>query len=348
MTSKVRPRTARPKTPAQLADAYPLSVVIPARNAALHLPRSLRALASNDLRNVEVWVVDDASHDHTSTLDLTLSNTLPTRILRLERQSGPAAARNAGLARASKTYVFFLDADVVLPKRAVEWIRETLDIYSHRPEVVGVLGVYSEETPGENFFTLYKNLTICYLYQTTETLSPFVHTPIFCIQKDVLQNAGGFDPGLATTEDFRLAIELGRVGFRFVIDRRIRAIHLKQYTFQGILREDSRRIRDLRRIRITPEKRRFYYRAHRWRRLLSVALPVPSVTLAGLSPFVPSFSALALACLCGFYALNLSFLLFCFRRRGLFFSLKTALFLFVEMLWAELVVIRTWPRQGRP
>ncbi len=127
--------------------------------------------------------------------------------------------------------------------------------------------------PSGGFLTNFKNLTTCYLYNITDTQSPYLHTPIFCIRKEVLESAGGFDPRLWRAEDFRLGVVLGSRGYRFIIDRRIKGLHLKEYGFAGALKEDWLRIKDLQSVRLGPGERAFALRAHRWTRLVSLSLP---------------------------------------------------------------------------
>ena len=321
-----------------MAESYAISIVIPAHNAEPQLRLCLEALFENDLANTEILVVDDSSTDGTGLVISTFPQVpgVPTRSLKLDERGGPAAARNEGLRHAQYPYVLFVDADVVLSEQSVGWIRETLDLYSHLPEVAGVLGVYSETPPWDDFLSNFKNLYTCFLYKITETRSPFLHTPILCIKKDLLAMAGGFDSKLHTAEDFHLGVALGSRGYRFMIDRRIQGKHLKRYSLDGIFREDWRRIRDLRAMAIGTEGKKFYYRALRWSRLLSVLLPGPVVIFAGLAFFDRGFAAVSLFLLLVFYLCNLPFLLYCRRLRGGSFVLKAAGFLFVEMLWAEI------------
>ena len=305
------------------------------------------ALAQNNLAETQIILVDDGSSDETSSaLDALSALDVPTQCIRLDPQSGPGAARNRGLKSASHPYLLFLDADVVLPQRSLDWLRDSLDLYSHRPEVRGVLGTYAENLPAGDFWTNFKNLNTCFLYRTTETLSPFVHTPIFCVRKELIEEAGGFDSALATAEDFQLGLNLGTAGHRFVIDRRVQGLHLKRYSLKGILLEDKRRIRDLRRAKPEEEQRRFYYRAHRWSRIASVALPLPILVLGGLGPWAPAAAFAALMLLVLFYGFNRGFLRYCRQRLGWSFFFKAALFLFIEMLWASFCVASSLIRRG--
>lgn len=93
-------------------------VVIAAHNAAETLARAVRsALAQRHVR--EVIVVDDASQDAThAQAHAADDGTGRLRILRLERNAGPAAARNFALAHSVSPYFCVLDADdFMLPGR---------------------------------------------------------------------------------------------------------------------------------------------------------------------------------------------------------------------------------------
>ena len=100
-----------------VAEARPeLAVVIATRNRARLLGRLLDALAEpRDAPLFEVIVVDDASVDDTAGVlaQRSASAPFPVRAIRLGRQLGPAAARNAGWQRTEAPLVAFTDDDCV-------------------------------------------------------------------------------------------------------------------------------------------------------------------------------------------------------------------------------------------
>ncbi|MDX6644031.1 MAG: hypothetical protein QOD76_1993 [Solirubrobacteraceae bacterium] len=90
------------------------SVIVPARDAELTLPRTLRALAGQDLEGgFEVIVVDDGSRDRSAELAVQAGagHGPPVTVLR-QPALGPAAARNRGVAHARGALLAFCDADV--------------------------------------------------------------------------------------------------------------------------------------------------------------------------------------------------------------------------------------------
>jgi glycosyltransferase involved in cell wall biosynthesis len=97
-----------------------VSVVIPTYNRRKLLFRALGSVFGQTHRPVEVIVVDDASSD--GTVEALRRADFPVRVevLALPFNQGPAAARNAGIRRASGRYVAFLDSDDV-------WLADKLE-----------------------------------------------------------------------------------------------------------------------------------------------------------------------------------------------------------------------------
>jgi mycofactocin glycosyltransferase len=87
------------------AEPAELTVIIPVRDRIEPLNRALAGLA-----RLKVIVVDDASQDACAIASLACSH--GAELVRLERNVGPAAARNAGLSRVNTPYVAFVDSDV--------------------------------------------------------------------------------------------------------------------------------------------------------------------------------------------------------------------------------------------
>jgi len=97
-------------------DSQPdVTVLIPAFNADGFVKRSIfSALDQRDV-SLEVLVVDDGSTDETAAVVTALADKDPrVRLLRMPRNKGPSAARNAGLDEALGRWVALLDADDAL------------------------------------------------------------------------------------------------------------------------------------------------------------------------------------------------------------------------------------------
>jgi len=111
-----------------------ISIIMAAYNAAPHIAPALESLAQQTINAWELLVIDDGSTDDTSGVVARYMARDP-RISyhRLDENSGPAAARNAGLARARGDWITILDSDDrFLPDRLEVLLdhaeRERLDI----------------------------------------------------------------------------------------------------------------------------------------------------------------------------------------------------------------------------
>jgi len=96
-----------------------VSIVMPCFNAGRWLGAALDSLQRQTHRELEIVAVDDASTDGTPDLLAERARTDPrVRPIRLERNLGPGAAANRGLAEARGQFVARLDADdVAIPVR---------------------------------------------------------------------------------------------------------------------------------------------------------------------------------------------------------------------------------------
>lgn len=89
-----------------------VSVIIPFRNAAAHLPSLLRSLTSQQMNESwEVIAVDNRSTDDSRRIAHDFADRLPIRVTAANSRPGPAYARNVGARVASGKKLLFIDAD---------------------------------------------------------------------------------------------------------------------------------------------------------------------------------------------------------------------------------------------
>src|SRR5262249_27797826 len=84
------------------------------------LRRALGSVETQTRQPAQVVVVDDASQDGNAERVCKASSLRNIQILVLDKNSGPGAARNAGIAASSQPFIAFLDADD-------EWHAEKLE-----------------------------------------------------------------------------------------------------------------------------------------------------------------------------------------------------------------------------
>lgn len=117
----------------------PLCVVIPTYNRPALLARLLESLAGQDVPadQFDVLVVSDGSTDHTDAYLESFCQSHPNFRWLVQKNQGPAAARNFGLAQTMSDYVAFTDDDCLA---APDWVRETLKRFYEHPDILGMEG----------------------------------------------------------------------------------------------------------------------------------------------------------------------------------------------------------------
>ena len=94
-----------------MTNNFSVSLIIPFYNSKKDIAKCIETIKSQDMEEkVEIIFIDDCSQDNSAQIikDFQLPN---CNLLTLNRNQGPSAARNKGLAKASGDYVFFLDVD---------------------------------------------------------------------------------------------------------------------------------------------------------------------------------------------------------------------------------------------
>ena len=111
-------------------DAAPVSVIIPAFNAAKSIERALRSVALQTLPPSEVIVVDDGSSDDTTAVAKAMQDEFhETQLVVISQPNkGAGAARNRAVEAATELYVAFLDAD---DEWEVEFLHTIINLKKH-------------------------------------------------------------------------------------------------------------------------------------------------------------------------------------------------------------------------
>jgi glycosyltransferase involved in cell wall biosynthesis len=120
---------------ASLPNSPAFSIVLPTYYRAHILPRAIHSALDQSYGDFELIIVDDASPDDTPEVVQSFDD---RRIvyLRLEKNGGPSAARNAGVRRARGKYISFLDDDdEYLP----QFLEQMHRAFEAAPERVGFM-----------------------------------------------------------------------------------------------------------------------------------------------------------------------------------------------------------------
>ncbi len=174
-----------------------LSLIIPAFNGARFLVEAIDGARSQSRPPDEIIVVDDGSTDDTPGVAATLEGAIT--YIRRDRNGGPSAARNLGLARAGGALIAFMDVDDrIRPGRLA--IQEQLLVETGSDAVWGRLqmdhlkgGVWSGVIDDPAFM-------------------PSVPSMMFTAS--CLARVGGFDESLRSGEDLDLLRRMQAMGMR--------------------------------------------------------------------------------------------------------------------------------------
>jgi glycosyltransferase involved in cell wall biosynthesis len=154
-----------------------ISVIVPARNAAALLPRLFAALDRTTFAGSwEAVVVDDASTDATADLAAEWG----ARVVRLQEQSGPAAARNAGLEAARAPLIAFTDADC---EPSPGWLPALAGALASADIASGPIHPRPGAAPGPFDRTL-----------SIGRESPLFQTANLAMRREIVDRVGGFEP----------------------------------------------------------------------------------------------------------------------------------------------------------
>lgn len=160
-----------------------ISVIVPAFNAAATLGACLDALRSQSLTPAEIIVVDDGSSDETASVALRHR----AKLIRMDRNSGPGAARNVGASQAIGDLFAFTDSDCVPPS---DWL-ERISAALCSPDVVAATGGYSGPvTP--TFLTHLQHLSLRYRQSGLPESIESAITSNFICRASAFRAAGGF------------------------------------------------------------------------------------------------------------------------------------------------------------
>jgi glycosyltransferase involved in cell wall biosynthesis len=295
-----------------------LAVVVPVYNSLQTLQECLQALAQSQYDDFEVLVVDDGSTEPIKSL----VEGYQFRYLRIEGPGGPARARNRGVDQVDARYVVFIDADVCVHH---DTLARFAAAFAADPKVDAIIGSYDEDPADPGFLSQYKNLFHHYVHHNSDGEVKTFWSGCGAMRRELFLAFGGFDEERyrrPAIEDIELGTWISGAGHKIVLDSRIKAKHLKRWTFQNLLKTD------------------IFDRGIPWTRLmlragalantlnvkptqrLSVALAYLTLLPLTAALWWPLFLFVALTVAAGVTLLNLDFYRFFLARSGSWFTLR--------------------------
>ncbi len=244
------------------------SIIVPTRDRPEPLARCLAALSDLDYprERFAVIIVNDGGKP----LDVLIAPFQDRLNITAiwQKNAGPAAARNAGAARANGRYLAFTDDDCC-PDRA--WLKEFERQFADDPNVL--VGGRIVNALKDNLYSAASQLLVTYLYgyyNAARQQASFLTSNNMAIAREAFLAAGGFDVTfpLAAAEDREICDRWTHSGRRIVYAENALVRHSHQLTLPSFWRQHfhygqgARRYRQVRatrtagRMRIEPL--RFY------------------------------------------------------------------------------------------
>lgn len=310
-------------------------MIVPVYNSTEDLKDCLAALAQSDYDHFDVLVVDDGSTEPVEPL----VRQHEYSYMRIEGPRGPARARNRGVAQVKSPYVVFIDADVCVHKDTLARFAES---FASDPDLAAIIGTYDDAPAKPSFLSQYKNIFHHYVHQSCDGEITTFWSGCGAMRRDLFLAFGGFDEvryRRPAIEDIELGTWVSAAGHRIILDKRIRAKHLKRWTLKSLLKTD---ILD-RGIPWT----RLMLRAGASANILNVKTEQRvSVALAYLTALFiiaalwqPFALAVAAASALAVTAINLDFYRYFITRKGLWFTLRVVPLHWLYFLYCGVCVI---------
>lgn len=183
-----------------------ISIVIPTYNASRFIPDLLDSIFKQAVDDMEVIIVDDCSTDNT----VEIVRKYPVRLIAMERNGGPAKARNRGVREAKGDIIFFLDSDVVVLNGTVKAVKEH---FEKNPSAKCVIGICDTMSLNKGFVPHYMAMfEYIHLIGTPGNKVSVFAPRCGAIKKDFFEEIGGYNESYkgADVEDFELARRVNR------------------------------------------------------------------------------------------------------------------------------------------
>ena len=184
------------------------SIIVPLYNKAPYVKKALDSIVSQTFTDWECIVVDDGSTDNSAAVceEYTVHYTPYTIHLLRQPNSGVAAARNNGVAKAKGEYVCFLDAD---DWWEAEYLEEMDRLIREYPDA-GLYGCDYFYVKNGRKKIFHKNvegyIDYCKVYTQCGVMP--IHPNGAIILRKVFDEIGGFDPSIKMGEDFILFMQI--------------------------------------------------------------------------------------------------------------------------------------------
>ena len=183
------------------------STVIPVFNRAELIRPTLDSVLAQDFADQEVIVVDDGSTDDTPQTLADYGDRI--RVLR-QKNSGPAVARNLGIAEAGGKYITILDSDDLWFPWTLATYAEVVARYDSPAFLAGAPVVFSDESEVRKIRRAQLKAEPFSDYLASGDAWRWFSASSFVLRADAVRAVGGFSTEWINSDDADLALRLGQ------------------------------------------------------------------------------------------------------------------------------------------
>jgi len=171
-----------------------VDIIMPTHNPGIYIGEAIESCLNQSYRNIRLTVVDDCSAD---SLDSLKSKYPGVNFLRMDKNGGPAAARNFGVKNTNASFISFLDDDDVMAK---DKIYLSLEEFKKNKNIGMVCGNYQQIIDGQIKKPFYPQ-PIVINYSNLMRIN-FVASGSVTIKREVFDSIGGFNEKYWIAEDY--------------------------------------------------------------------------------------------------------------------------------------------------
>jgi glycosyltransferase involved in cell wall biosynthesis len=217
------PAAGKDRSPADV------SVIIPTLNEALALPILLDSLAAQTVQPREVLVVDASSQDAT----VAVAERAGARVI--PGGGRPGFSRNLGAKQAVGEWLLFLDADVRLPKDALE-----VALHAMKTRRLGSASCAFEPDSKAWLIRLHHRLSSDYFWLSSRLR--WVHSigAFLLVRRALHDQIGGFDHTVTVAEDQDYVRRLARADRYAYLRRPVVEIAVRRFTDEGFVKMSAK------------------------------------------------------------------------------------------------------------
>jgi glycosyltransferase involved in cell wall biosynthesis len=204
---------------AERRSAATVSVVVPTFNRLRFLRPAIESVCAQTFADWELIIADDGSDLETTEYLQALAKDPRVTVIWLPHTGKPSMVRNAGVSKAAGEYIAFLDSDDLWAPRKLERQIETLRARVNcRWSYTAFLQV---DESGDPLPEEARRPWIPHegdIFEQVVTGLAQIRTPSVMAARDLLAQAGGFDEGLLSGEDFDLWLRLALASEVAIVD----------------------------------------------------------------------------------------------------------------------------------